>query len=403
MKPIRVVYLDHTAKLSGGEIALARLLPALDRKIVSPLVVLAEDGPLSQKLRSLNVEVLILSLPEEVRSIRKDSLGVRGFSRVKPLLHILTYSLRVKRVLKDAHCDIVHTNSLKSAFYGLLAAKLARKKLIWHIRDTVDTSYLPRPAVAVVRFLARTMPNFVITNSVSTLTSLNLTGRSRSAALPSGIPLHSAVRDGLAESEFSSLRAGLRCSSGKTRVVLVGRISRWKGQHVLIEAARILKAKGYDLRYLIAGSPMFGEDEHFQELKQRVNELGLHDDVEFLGFVDSVADLLSTCQILVHTSITPEPFGQVIIEGMACGLPVIASREGGPREIITDGVNGILIEPGMPNQLADAIAKLVDDPRFADSLALNGLIHVQQNFTIDATARRVESIYQTVAGQGSKS
>lgn len=98
-------------------------------------------------------------------------------------------------------------------------------------------------------------------------------------------------------------------------------------------------------RAAISGSAMFGEEAYESELHALVTELGLDNAVTFTGFVDDVPVELARMDVLVHGSRVAEPFGQVIVEGMAAGLPVIATDAGGPREIITDGVDGLLVAP----------------------------------------------------------
>jgi glycosyltransferase involved in cell wall biosynthesis len=107
---------------------------------------------------------------------------------------------------------------------------------------------------------------------------------------------------------------------------------------------------------------MFGEEEYEAELRSLVDQLGITDQVEFLGFVDNVSDVLVGIDCLVHASVIPEPFGQVVVEGMAAGLPVIASAEGGPAEVITDGVDGLLCPPGDSHALAELLQRLASDP-----------------------------------------
>jgi len=100
-RPIRVLYLDHTARLSGGEIALLRLLRALDRSRVEPLVLLGEDGPLAGKLREAGIETTVLELSPDVREIRKGTLGAGGIRHLRKLPVLLARIKKAKKKLEE--------------------------------------------------------------------------------------------------------------------------------------------------------------------------------------------------------------------------------------------------------------------------------------------------------------
>ncbi len=115
--------------------------------------------------------------------------------------------------------------------------------------------------------------------------------------------------------------------------------------------------------------------------------------VTLLGHVDDIQTLMQQADLLVHTSITPEPFGQVIVEGMAAGLPVIASNEGGPTETVVNGETGLLITPGDPALLADSIRYLLENPEVRRRMSENGIKRVEQHFVIERTVTQITHYY----------
>ena len=177
----RVVYLDHVTRLSGAEIALARLLEA-SRDVVEPHVILGEDGPLVQRLRDAGATVEVLPMAENVRDARKGDMTA---SRLpwRSAGELARYVWALRRRLRDLEPDLVQTNSLKAAIYGGLAGRLTGVPVVWHIHDRIATDYLPRSAVLVIRALSRVLPTRVVTNSVTTLSTLPLTGLSHLGAL----------------------------------------------------------------------------------------------------------------------------------------------------------------------------------------------------------------------------
>jgi glycosyltransferase involved in cell wall biosynthesis len=382
-EPIRVLYLDHTAKLSGGELALARLLGALDRTRVEPIVVLAEDGPLRELMAQQSIDTHIIPLSESLREVRKDSLGVAGLvGQIRSLGNIWRYAQRIGRFARQQRADLIYSNSLKSDFYGAVAARLAGVPSIWHIRDRIEDGYLPLVTVWLVRLLARHLPVCVVANSASTLETLKLRRGKRTAIIASG----------LTREYIERCRVPGR-SNPIPQIGIVGRIAPWKGQDVFLEAAALLLREGFPAHFRIVGSPMFGEEAFERQLRELATKLGIQEHVEFLGFSD-VPAILRSLDVLVHASKVPEPFGQVIIEGLAAELPVIATDGGGAREIIENGRTGLLVPLGDAPALAQALCQLLSQPELARCLAAAGRQHVLEHFTVEKSARCSEALYE---------
>jgi glycosyltransferase involved in cell wall biosynthesis len=394
-RQLRVCYLDHTAKLSGGEIALARLLETIDRTAIDPWVILAEEGKLADRLRAAGIRVDVVPLSGSVLDVRKDTVQSGIFAKVGVILQVVTYGFKVAALIRTMPVDVIHTNSLKSDIYGMLVSWLCRVPLIWHIRDHIDITYLPVFAVKMMRFLAARVPAFVIANSQSTLDQLNLAVAKPGAVVPSGVDPHGeVVYDGIS-SGTPPLADGTPMT-GPLRIAIVGRLASWKGQHIFLEAASKLVEAGVDANFLLAGTAMFGEDDYVAELHAQVERLGLKEKVTFLGHVDPIEAFLPTISILVHASTSPEPFGQVVIEGMAAGIPVVATDGGGVKETVVHGETGLLVPMGNAQALADALRMLIDRPELRAKLSTKGRQRVLRHFTASITARKVERVYREV-------
>lgn len=379
----RVVFIDHVARLSGAEIALARLVPALAGR-VDCHVILGEDGPLVGRLQEAGAVVEVLPMDERLRDVRKDTVRP-GLGQVTSLARTARYVWRLRARLRELRPDIVHTNSLKAAIYGGFAGRLARVPVVWHVRDRIADDYLPKPAVVVVRMLARVLPTAVIANSAATLETVP---GIRAAAV-----LYNPVVPDIVEPVEARRAAHTERQQGIVGVV--GRLAEWKGQHVFLDAFAKAFADEPRMRGRLIGSAMFGEDAYEARLRDQAAALGITDRVEFRGFREDVAAEIEELDILVHCSITPEPFGQVVIEGMAAGLPVIAAAAGGPAEIINDGVDGILTTPGDVDALATAMHELAYDRdlrhRLGDAAAQSA-----KRFSPQAAADGLMNIYRTV-------
>jgi glycosyltransferase involved in cell wall biosynthesis len=380
---LRVVVVDHVARLSGGEIALTRLLPALVRH-VDVHVILGEEGPLVERLRARGIETEVIPLAPRLRDVRRETVRP---SRLDPraLVHVPVAVFHLGRRLRALDADLVHTNSLKAAFYGGVAARLVGVPAVWHVRDRIASDYLPRAAVVLVRAASRFLPTAIVANSRTTLQTL--------PALRSASVLYNPVIPDAVE----PVAALEQQRHADTRIGILGRLAPWKGQHVFLDAfARAFR--GTNVRGRIIGSALFGEDSYADSLRRQAERLGIADQVEFRGFREDVWVELRALDVLVHSSVRPEPFGQVVLEGMAAGLPVIAAAAGGPAELITDGVDGMLTAPGDPAELARAMRRLVDDSELRARVAAAALERSLE-FTPERAAGRLLDIYRQVVSR----
>jgi glycosyltransferase involved in cell wall biosynthesis len=392
--PRRILFLDHTASMGGGEIALLNLTRFMHRDRYTPVVVLCSDGPLAGKLRDAGIETHVLPLNSDVLNTRKDSLGGGTLLQIKNVFHTFLYTLRLARTMRKLKIALVHTNSLKADIIGGVAARLARIPILWHIRDRIAGDYLPAPVAAVFRRLCRIIPDFVIANSSATLQTLALRPRHHTATVPSGIELGErmgVVHDGMRSPDEDP--SPERTWRGAPRIGLVGRITPWKGQHIFLRAAAHVLQRIPDATFQIIGAALFSEQHYDREIRQLALTLGIQDRVEFTGFREDIPQLVANLDVLVHASTSGEPFGQVVIEGMAAGKPVVATNGGGIPEIVVDGVTGLLVPMGDADSMAAAICRLLEDRAVAERMGLLGRQRVVENFTIENTVSKVEDLY----------
>jgi glycosyltransferase involved in cell wall biosynthesis len=392
----RVLYLDHTAKLGGGEIALFNLVLHLG-PAYRPVVLLFSEGPLAEKLLRAGVETHVLPLNRSVTETCKDSLGIASVLRIFTVFRVFAFILRLRRFIRENDFDLVHTNSLKADLIGGIAARLAGVPVIWHIRDRIADDYLPPIVAKLFRRLARIIPQHVIANSVATLKTLQLKSYQNTHTVPSGLTLAQrfhVVHDGMQRTAL--VRDTAENSDRTLTVGLVGRITRWKGQHIFIEAASIARRDFPNVRFQIIGAPLFNETDYENEIYELAKLYGLENAIDFTGHRDDVPQLIAEMDLLVHASITGEPFGQVIIEAMAAAKPVVATNGGGVPEIVLDGVTGLLVPMGDPIAMADAITRFLSDPGFRQYAGQLGRERLLNHFTIDHTVEKIHRVYEAI-------
>jgi glycosyltransferase involved in cell wall biosynthesis len=372
---LRVVFLDHVATPSGAELALSQLIAALPN--VDASVILGQDGPLRGALEAAGAAVEILPLDERARDVRRAQLGLHG-ATIRAAWLTARYTWRLARRLRELDPDVVHANSLKSGYYGALAARLAGKPVIWHLHDRLAGDYLPAVAVRLTRTAVRWLPDLVVCNSRETR---------RAAALPAA-PAYPVIASACALAAQPGRRNGAVRTIGT-----VGRLTPWKGQDVFLRAFAAVAAGVPGLEARIIGAAMFGEDDYAGRLRDLAQDLGIGDRVTFTGFVADVPRELSGLDILVHASVLPEPFGNVVIEGLAAGVPVVASDAGGPAEMITHEDNGLLVPPGDVAALAGALRRLIADAGLRARLSAAGPARAA-DFQPAAIGARVEQVYR---------
>jgi glycosyltransferase involved in cell wall biosynthesis len=198
----------------------------------------------------------------------------------------------------------------------------------------------------------------------------------------------------------ASMRAALQVVADEFVVLMVGNLREWKGQHVVLDAvARLPGALQSRVRVLLAGEASAQDQSYVQRLRDQCEHLHRPANVQLLGSRPDVADLLTAADVMVHASIAPEPFGLVIVEAMAMGVPVVASDTGGPAEIIDAG-SGLLVPAGDAAPLASALQRLAADPKLCRALGTGGQRRAAV-FSADRVAQAHAAIYRRLlVGRG---
>ncbi len=180
-------------------------------------------------------------------------------------------------------------------------------------------------------------------------------------------------------------------------IVSIGRISPSKGyEHLIKGFKKVVRFNPY-LKLKIVGSADKSKQRYLDYLKTLVSRFSLNYNVEFVGFTQDVEAILAKARILVAPSVIEESFGRVAIEAFACGVPVIATAVGGFKEIIEDGKNGLLVEPGDSSAISEGILKILDDSNFAEKLVKQAREGVERKYTMEECLLKTEEVYKKTA------
>jgi lipopolysaccharide heptosyltransferase II len=171
-------------------------------------------------------------------------------------------------------------------------------------------------------------------------------------------------------------------AKGEYKIGIIGRLSPIKGHYYFFQAIAKLRRSFPYLRAQVVGEPRKGKRDYLEKLKMFTRQLGIDRFVDFLGTRADVASILSGLDVLVLATTTQEAFGRVIIEAMAVGVPVVATRVGGVVDIIQDGVNGLLVEPKDSQAIARAISTIIKNDSLQQKLVIEGRKSVENKFNL---------------------
>jgi glycosyltransferase involved in cell wall biosynthesis len=290
---------------------------------------------------------------------------------------------RLTRWLKVNRLQVVVSWMPKAHLYVALAARLAGVPAVWWQHGVPRNRGLD---LAVTLLPAR---RILACSRAAALAQQKVFGqRAELRTIYPPVDLESLRRIGPTHES----RALLALPRDKVIIGIVARLQRWKGVHLFLEAAKQLIAWRSDLLFIVVGGSHPLEPEYATSLERRAIELGLCEHLLFSGHQASAVRWIAAMDVVVNASYG-EPFGMVIIEAMALGKPVVATRLAGPTEIITDGVDGLLISPGSVPELATALRRLIEEPELRRELGLAG----QQRARAYALPRFVREVTDSLA------
>jgi glycosyltransferase involved in cell wall biosynthesis len=270
--------------------------------------------------------------------------------------------------------DVVFSWQVKGHYYGTPTARRARKPAAWWDHGI-------RPARGDARYAVDSMLPRSLRADLVVCSSRAAAARHRDAlAIHPGIDVSSYER-----ASREDARAALGLTADEPAIGMVGRLQPWKAQHELVRAApAILRAHPRARFFVVGGTPGGFSAAYPRELERLASDLGVADRIAFLGQRDDVRALLPGFDVAVHAT-RAEPFGLVVVEAMAAGVPVVAHPSGGVPEIVTDGETGVLTA-----DIAAGAGKVLGDPAFAARIAAAARERARGAFSIERFVHDVE-------------
>jgi glycosyltransferase involved in cell wall biosynthesis len=348
--------------VGGSDTALYQMARAMGEAGFDLQVVLSKASPMADRYRALGADVRVVPMPRLSRS-KNPIVGCLW------LLRVLIATVRLAVLLRSSKSEFVFAND-----YNELPA-------LWAAR------WNSIPRLVVLRFFFDA-PGFIRRNYIGLLARsssvvvcvshevrrFNFAGISadlqRNAVVLydwcDGAPgSHSPGASGPSTADPAAWPFALYQIPVGARVIFMpSRIERWKGQHVLVDAAARVASEVSDAYFLIVGTVVTGRgrEAYFEQLQKQIRELRIEDRVRFGAYTPNVHDLMRRAEVVVHCSVTPEPFGMTIVEGFRSGVPVVASAAGGPLEIVGETQAALLHTPGDADDLSRQLLRMLREP-----------------------------------------
>jgi|694.fasta_scaffold78743_3 glycosyltransferase involved in cell wall biosynthesis len=368
MKRRQILFVSYTAVLGGGELCLLDFAHAYRD---TSQVLLLTDGILKTRLEDLGVKVEVLASSRSLADVKVSS----GLTSLKSIGDLLRLGKQVAK--KSQNFDLIHANNQKGFVVAAIARLFGGVPVVWHLHDILTADIFSSTNRKIAVTLANWFATRVIVNSQATGEAFIAAGGNSRLLRTVHNGFDSEIFDRL-EDDQTSLRQELGIPSDRPLIGMFSRLSYWKGQHILLEAA----SKLTDVHVLLVGDALFGEAEYTEKLKNIADQPSLQNRVHWLGFRQDIPQLMKACDAIAHCSTAPEPFGRVIAEAQLAKRPAIATIGGGTSEIIEDGVTGLLIPPNDSQLLAEAIAKIFSDRELTNKMVENGYIQAKTKFSI---------------------
>lgn len=373
MKP-RICHVMTADLWAGAEVQLATTASYLSRTDLDVTAVLFNDGRLAAELRRLGIDVTVID------EARHNSLAIVA---------------SLTRFLIERRIDVVHTHRYKDTVLGTIAAKLAG---VPHVIRTVHGLREPMAGWNRIKFGAyERLDNFIlraaadrviaVSNRMAGTLIANGFKSSRVTTIHNGIDLAKSI----ASRSAGDMKRALGVTDASIVFGTAGRLSPVKGHDTFIKAARLILDKVPGARFVFAGDGPLETN-----LKALAARSGVDGACVFLGARSDINDVIAAFDVLVLPSLS-EGLPMAVLEGMAAGKAVVASRVGGLPEVIQHGTSGLLVPPADAQALASACVDLATDREWASRMGTEAKRVVAAEFSHERGAAAVVDLYRSIA------
>jgi len=351
---------NHASMLGGGEYSFLELLVHLPSQW-TPIAAVPDEGELETLLMEKNIETHKCPLPP-----------IRPWNLIK----ISAGLLACIRLCRKRRVGLIYANGSRAAFYGEIAGSLLKIPVIWHCRIADPDPYLD--------FLLAKLSALIVVNSRATANRFQSSFKAKIRVVYNGLDIEWLQNETVRKPEMSQ-------DSWKV-ILAVARVSRWKRHDLALSAfEQVAKSDPFTHLVCIGAADQF-ELKWWDYLQERSRFSEFSERIHWIGQVDDVRPWYKAAELLVLPS-ENEPFGRVLVEAMASGVPVIATRSGGAPEVVRHNKDGILVTPGSVRELAGAMQKVLRDDRLRTHLSIAGQER-SKAFSLEAHVAQMVQVFE---------
>jgi L-malate glycosyltransferase len=397
----RILYCEGNidGTIGGSYFSLLYAVAGLDKSKYDPIVVFRRDNTMIPAFREAGIDTRIIGNPAPFSAPLPSNRSWLGYRFVYSAIHFVLQAVNFFRFLPLAAArhalylrrnkiDLVHlNNTILRNHDWMLGAQISRTKCITHERG-INRQY---PFIA--RYFAKRLDTIVcISNAVHKSLVSGGVAEEKLVTIYNGID-PSVLK---IERSVEDIRAKHRVKPSSPLIGVVGNIRRWKGQETIIRALPEILQTHPSLICFFIGNIAPCDAGYKRRIDKEISRLGIEDNVIFVGYVHNVADYIAALDVVLHTSIEPEPFGRVLIEAMSLMKPLVAANGGAVPEIIEEGNTGLMFTPGDERLLALKVTRLLNSPEQAAKMAERAYAQIAERFHIEINSEKIDQLYDLV-------
>jgi glycosyltransferase involved in cell wall biosynthesis len=341
-------------------------------------IIVSAGGPMTHELKRLGAEHYELPVASKNPFVIRQNIQ------------------RLADLARDQQVDIIHARSRAPAWSAWYAARKTNKHFVTTFHGTYDhTNWFKRRYNAVMTKGERVIAisDFIAGHirKIYGVPSSNI------RVIPRGIDIDKFDANKVSQERRIKLANEWRLPDDRPIIILPGRLTRWKGQTVFIQAIKNLNRK--DVQCLMVGSDQ-GREDYRRELERQIESYGMQDIIHVVDHCDDMPAAYMLTDVVVSASTDPEAFGRVVVEGQALGRPVIGTNHGGSKETIIEGETGWLAEPNDPDSLTETLTKVLglsEEQRV--KIAERAIGHIRENYSKEIMCAKTLDVYnELIAG-----
>jgi len=357
-----ILIVSHGAALGGSPISALNIGKFIDRKEFKPIFVFGENGPIAEIVKKEGFKTYI---------IKK-----RGFLNIPMMFEFY-------KIIKEEKIDLIHLNTLTSYYkYPAIVSKLLNKKVVWFVRENPEEKRCVRLANYLNKYADK-----IVTVSYDTANHMYYVNKSKLITIHNGINL-----DFCKENKNSYEVLGL--NRNYEYITTIASIEKRKGIIELIEAFNLVNNKiNKNIKLLIVGKDRTQKQEYLKKVKEVIAKYNLENRIILYGESKNIKEIMQISKIFILNAYW-EGLSRVLLEALICAKPILASKNGGNKEQVFDGINGYTFEAGNINELAEKLLKILNED--LEEFGKNSKKIAIEKFDIKQTTQKIENLYKSL-------